>query len=84
MCISNPAQPPAPEFKRIYMSHLEIAEKYVEWAAAKNMTAENVWRAIWAWPALHLTRKQRQYIKVYAERKCPAVGWTRPIRIKQK
>ena len=63
------------------MTHLEIAERYVEWAAARNMTAENVWRCLWAWPALRLTKQEKEYLRVYAERKCPAAGWTRVVRV---
>lgn len=62
-------------------THLEIAENYVDWAAARNMTAGNVWRTLCSWPALKLTRNERRYIKVLAEKKCPAEGWTREIKL---
>lgn len=62
-------------------THLEIAEKYVDWAAERKMTAGNVWRTIWSWPALKLTRNELQYIKVLAEKKCPAEGWAWEIKL---
>jgi len=46
-----------------------VAEEYVDWAANKNMTAVNVWRTLYSWPALKLSDNEREYIRVLAERK---------------
>ncbi len=63
------------------LTPLEVAEKYVDWAAKKQMTAANVWRTLAHWPALKLTANERKYIRVLAERKCPKDGWTQPVHV---
>lgn len=61
---------------------LEVAEQYVEWAAARGMTAEHVADTITRWPHLKLTDNEREYIRTLARRHCRPHGWRETLTMK--
>jgi hypothetical protein len=67
------------------LTHLEVAERYVAWAADRGISPESVVNTLTRyWPHMKLSYRERQYIGILAHRLCPAGGWVGILQQQQK